>query len=42
MFMKIITHPAVRFSIKCYETTMLILLGYIFFYVLQNLAFTFS
>lgn len=41
MLMKILTHPAVQLAIKCYETTMLILLGYILFYGLQSLAFTY-
>lgn len=41
MLMKILTHPAARFSIRCYETTMLILLGYIIFYSLQSLTSTY-
>jgi hypothetical protein len=41
MLMKILTHPAARFSIRCYETTMLILLGYIILYGLQSLASTY-
>lgn len=41
MMMKILEHPAVQLAIKCYETTMLILLGYIIFYCLHSLVFTY-
>ncbi len=38
MFMKIITHPAVRFSIKCYETAMIAGGVYILFSLLKHLV----
>ena len=40
--MKILTRAAVQLAIKCDETTMLILLGYILFYGPQSLASSFS
>jgi len=39
--MKILTPPAFPLAIKCYEITILILLGYIIFYGLQSLASTY-
>lgn len=37
MMMKILTHPAVRFSVKCYETAMIVGGVYILFCILKHM-----
>lgn len=39
MLMKILTHPATRFAMRCYDTVMLATVVYILFLVLPHLVF---